>query len=157
MSPTPKVAVIHYSATTGHVPVATAEDIRSNTPVAPFILDLFAAVDARDADKVGDFFTGVTEGLSKFLTRLLGASNEKYVRKLGYIRPARGATTHTVIAGSLLEQINSHEEQMRALSDDDLKALTPAFRRRLKEGTPLDDLPPAGGHDNLVTPRSAAE
>ncbi len=42
----------------------------------------------------------------------------------------------------MLAQVNELEEKMHALSDDELKALTPQFRQRLAQGTPLDDLLP---------------
>src|SRR5262249_34876024 len=44
--------------------------------------------------------------------------------------------------GSLLAQVNDLEEKMRALSDEELKALTPALRQRLANGATLDDLLP---------------
>ena len=37
--------------------------------------------------------------------------------------------------GSLLAQINSHEEKMRGLTDEGLGALTPVFRQRLAAGS----------------------
>src|SRR5439155_23999156 len=46
------------------------------------------------------------------------------------------------ISGSLLEQVNVLEPTMAALSDSDLKGLTPKFRERLKNGETLDALLP---------------
>jgi preprotein translocase subunit SecA len=93
-------------------------------------------------EKMGDFFSACSEKIGGFMTRLFGSSNERYVRKLGYIRPPRGQAVHTVIPGSLLAQINEHEDKMKALSDDELRGLTPKFRERLKKGATLDDLLP---------------
>jgi preprotein translocase subunit SecA len=93
-------------------------------------------------EKLGDGLSAFSEGVSRFLTRLLGSSNERYVRKLGYIRASSPAATPTVIPGSLLEQVNRLEEQMRALSDEQLRELTPAWRQRLAGGATLDDLLP---------------
>jgi preprotein translocase subunit SecA len=72
--------------------------------------------------------------------RLFGSSNQRYIRKLGYVRAKDGS--HTVIPGSLLAQVNDLEPQMRALSDEELAGLTPKFRERLAQGAPLDDLLP---------------
>lgn len=93
-------------------------------------------------EKLGDGLTSFSEAVGRFLTRLLGSSNERYVHNLGYVRPAKGQTKHTVIPGSLLAQVNDLEEKMRALSDDQLRDLTPEFRRRLAAGARLDDLLP---------------
>ncbi|MFO0926626.1 MAG: preprotein translocase subunit SecA [Gemmataceae bacterium] len=93
-------------------------------------------------DKLGDGLSAFSDGVSRFLTRLFGSSNERYIRKLGYIRPSRPGEPHTVIPGSLLAQINSYEEKMRALSDEELRGLTPKFREKLAQGATLDDLLP---------------
>jgi preprotein translocase subunit SecA len=39
-------------------------------------------------------------------------------------------------------EVNAHEPAMQALSDEELAAKTPEFRRRLAQGEPLDDLLP---------------
>jgi preprotein translocase subunit SecA len=93
-------------------------------------------------EKLGDRLSAFSEGVGKFLTRLFGASNERYIRALGYVRPNKPGVQHTVIPGSLLAQVNALEDQMRALSDEELKALTPKYRERLSKGEPLDDLLP---------------
>jgi hypothetical protein len=40
----------------------------------------------------------------------------------------------------LLKEVNSFEETMTALSDEELKAKTPYFREKLKSGLTLDDI-----------------
>jgi preprotein translocase subunit SecA len=61
-----------------------------------------------------------------FLTRVFGSRNERLVRSYGrFVRAAA-----------------EHESSIQALSDDDLRGKTAEFRRRLKEGTTLDDLLP---------------
>jgi preprotein translocase subunit SecA len=92
-------------------------------------------------ERVGDALTSASEGFVNFLTRLLGSSNENYVRKLGYVR-SRDKQTYTVTPGSLLAQVNDLEPRMLALSDAELKDLTPKFRERLKNGETLDQLLP---------------
>jgi preprotein translocase subunit SecA len=91
-------------------------------------------------DQLSDKMNAASEWAARALMRVLGSSNERYVRKLGYIRNKDG--THTVLPGLLLEQVNELEPKMLALSDEDLKALTPKLRERLRQGTPLDDLLP---------------
>src|SRR5262245_18858322 len=93
-------------------------------------------------EKIGDGFSAFTEGVGRFITRLFGSSNERYVRKLGYVRPATPGATHTVTPGSLLHQVNVLEDQTRALTDEQLRALAPQWRERLAKGETLDDLLP---------------
>jgi preprotein translocase subunit SecA len=45
-------------------------------------------------------------------------------------------------AQPIIAAVNALEEQFKALSDADLKAKTAKFKKRLAEGTPLDDLAP---------------
>ena len=37
-------------------------------------------------EKLSDGLSAFSEGAAQFLTRLFGSSNERYIRKLGYIR-----------------------------------------------------------------------
>jgi preprotein translocase subunit SecA len=99
-------------------------------------------MDVSFLERLGDGLSSFSENVGKFLMRLFGSSNERYVRKLGYIRSNAPGVTHTVIPGSLLAQVNDLEEKMRSLSDDELKALTPKFRERLAQGATLEDLLP---------------
>jgi len=66
-----------------------------------------------------------------------------------------GTRNDRVIKGivPLLEQINALEPELVALRDTDLKARTPAFRQRLENGEPLDDLLP----EAFATVREAAK
>jgi preprotein translocase subunit SecA len=93
-------------------------------------------------ERVGDALNTFSEGFANLLMRLLGSSNERYVRKLGYLRPKDPTAERTVVPGSLLAQVNELEPQMRAKSDEELKALTPQFRERLAQGATLEDLLP---------------
>jgi preprotein translocase subunit SecA len=92
-------------------------------------------------DKIGDAFNGIVEGGLDFVTRLFGTANERAVKSIGYYR-SKNATEHTVVAGSVLAKVNALEDAMTALSDDELKGLTPKFRERLKKGETLDQLLP---------------
>jgi preprotein translocase subunit SecA len=93
-------------------------------------------------ERLGDGLTAFSESVANVLTRVLGSSNERFVRKLGYIRAKSPEVPYKVIPGSLLAQVNSLEEQMQGLSDAEIKALTPAFRERLSQGESLEDLLP---------------
>src|SRR5947207_1817504 len=99
-------------------------------------------VDVSFWEKLGDGFSAFGEATGRFLTRLFGSSNERYIRKLGYIRSYDPQVPHRVVPASHLEQVNRLEEGMRALSDEELKGLTPKFRERLAQGATLDDLLP---------------
>ncbi|HEX6818759.1 MAG TPA: preprotein translocase subunit SecA [Ktedonobacterales bacterium] len=61
-----------------------------------------------------------------FFTKVLGDPNEREIRRL---RP-------------LVERINSLEDEMRAMSDDELRSLTGEFKQELERGATLDDLLP---------------
>ncbi len=68
-------------------------------------------------------------------TKILGDPNEKELKK---VRP-------------LVEQINSLEDEMQALSDEELRDMTGEFRRELDNGAALDDILP----DAFATVREA--
>ena len=99
-----------------------------------------AAPDLSLLDRVGDAFTSVTEGISQFITRLFGSSNERAIRRLGYVRARDGS--YAVTPGSLLARVNALEDETKALSDEALSGLTAKFRARLKQGETLEDLMP---------------
>ncbi len=101
-----------------------------------------ATVKANIWDRLTDGFSAVSEGVNRWLTRLLGSSNERYVRKLGYIRARSANEQPTVIPGSLLAQINALEPQMLPLSDEELKGTTARLREKLAQGATLEDLLP---------------
>jgi len=61
-----------------------------------------------------------------FLTKLFGSRNDRILKQM---RP-------------LVERINALEANMQALSDDELKAQTPALKQRLAQGESLDELLP---------------
>src|ERR1700675_2392718 len=85
-------------------------------------------------EKVTDGVSAFFDRASRMLTNVLGSSNERYVKQLGYVRPNKPGAEATVTPGSLLAQINSFEERMRALTDEQLRELTPEFRKRLAAG-----------------------
>jgi preprotein translocase subunit SecA len=64
--------------------------------------------------------------VSKFLSKIFGSRNERLLKRLR----------------AVVERINLQEDTFAALSDDDLRAKTDEFRRRLSDGAALDDLLP---------------
>src|SRR2546430_2547466 len=93
-------------------------------------------------EKLSDGFSAFGEAFSQFLTRIFGSSNQRYVRKLGYIRPARPGAEHTVTPGSTLAHITSLEPAMQAHTDEELRGSPAKPRARLEQGATLDDLLP---------------
>jgi preprotein translocase subunit SecA len=93
-------------------------------------------------EKLGDGLSALSEKTGTLLMRVFGSSNERFVRKLGYIRTRDQEKPYLVESGSLLDQVNVLEEKMKALSDEELRALTPSFRDRLAHRETLDDLLP---------------
>ena len=92
-------------------------------------------------EKVGDAFNNVVEGSLGFVTRLFGTANDRAVKSIGYNRP-KNAEAHTVIPGSILEQVNRLEAGMSSLSDEALRGLSVTYRERFKKGETLDQLLP---------------
>lgn len=90
-------------------------------------------------DKIGEFFVALTAFIERLITRLFGASNERHIRRLGFIRKA-GVTTIT--PGSLLDQINRLEPELQKLSDEELKQTASKLRARLAAGETLNDVLP---------------
>jgi preprotein translocase subunit SecA len=93
-------------------------------------------------ERIGDSFGVFSERAVTFITRLFGSSNERFVKRLGLIASKDPKQPNRIIPGSVLDQVNSLEPQMKKLSDEELKALTPKFRERLAKGETLDDLLP---------------
>ena len=64
-------------------------------------------------DSVSDKMNAATEWANRFLLRLLGSSNERYIRKLGYVRNKDGS--HIAVPGSHLAQVNELEPKIRPM------------------------------------------
>jgi preprotein translocase subunit SecA len=91
-------------------------------------------------EKVGDFFSAATYRIERGITSLFGSSNERRMRRLGFVRDQQGRTT--IVPGSMLDRINSMESEWQKLSDDELRQTASKFRARLQNGETLDDLLP---------------
>src|SRR5262245_56887622 len=101
-----------------------------------------AKMDVSIFEKIGDGFTAFSEGAVRFLTRLLGSSNERTVKQIGYTRGKDTTKPHVVLPGSILAQVNALEPKMKEMTDEQLRELTPQYRARLAKGESLDDLLP---------------
>ena len=91
-------------------------------------------------EKVGDFFTAASTRIERSITSLFGSSNERRMKKLGFVRDRQG--TSTIVPGSLLDRINSLEAAWQSVSDEELKQTAGKFRARLQSGETIDDLLP---------------
>ncbi|MBL8811242.1 MAG: preprotein translocase subunit SecA [Planctomycetaceae bacterium] len=91
-------------------------------------------------EKVGDFFSAATHRIERGITGLFGSSNERRMKKLGFVRDRQGTTT--IVPGSMLDRINAMESDWQKLSDDELRQTTAKFRARLQNGETLDDILP---------------
>ena len=91
-------------------------------------------------EKVGDFFTAATQKIERGITTLFGSSNERQMRRLGFLRDASGETL--IAPGSLLDRINSLEPDYQKLSPEELLQTSARLRQRLLNGETLDDLLP---------------
>ena len=92
-------------------------------------------------ERVGDFFNAMFTGFDRFMTRRFGASNERFLKRMGYIRNKQTQEV-TVIPGSILDRINQQEAQIAQLTDEQLLETATQLRARLKQGESLDDILP---------------
>jgi preprotein translocase subunit SecA len=93
-------------------------------------------------ERIGDGVGAFSEKAVVFISRIFGSSNERFVKRLGLVASKDPSQPNRVIPGSLLETVNSFEPEMKKLSDEELKGLTPKFRERLAKGETLEDLLP---------------
>ena len=90
---------------------------------------------------IGDFFYGATRVVERSLTFVLGTSNDRRVRQIGYIRDKRSGASR-IVAGSFLDRVNSLESGLQALSDDELRQTGPNLRARVVKGESLEQVAP---------------
>jgi len=91
-------------------------------------------------DRLGDFFNAITAFIERLLRGMLGSSNERMVRTIGFSRDREGNVR--VLPGTPLERINSLEPEMKKLSDGELQSTTDRLRKKLSDGKTLDDVLP---------------
>lgn len=93
-------------------------------------------------EKIGEKWSAFSDGFARLLTRVVGSSNERAIKGVGFIPSRDPAKPHTIIPGSLIARINDLEPKMAALTASELKEQTALFRKRLADGATLDDLLP---------------
>lgn len=91
-------------------------------------------------EKIGDSISAFSEWVVRGLTRLLGSSNDRALRALGYRKTSDPEKPYEVVPGSLLARINDLEPRMRELSDEELRGLGAQWKQRVAHGASLDDL-----------------
>lgn len=91
-------------------------------------------------DKISDGFVSFTSAIERSITKVFGASNEKQIQKLGFVRDKAG--NDSVIPGSLLDTINKKEPELQKLTDDELRQTASKLRARLAAGETTDDILP---------------
>ena len=91
-------------------------------------------------EKVGDFFNAASGKIERGITSLFGSSNERRMKRLGFVRDKNGVTT--IVPGSMLDKINQAEAGFKNLTDEELRQTSEKFRARLRAGETLDSLLP---------------
>ncbi|MCA9055066.1 MAG: preprotein translocase subunit SecA, partial [Planctomycetaceae bacterium] len=91
-------------------------------------------------DRLGDFFNWLTGLVERIVRRLFGSSNERDIRRIGYVRDSDGKAN--VLPGTILERINQLEPEMEKLSEGELKETASRVRAKLADGKTLDDVLP---------------
>jgi preprotein translocase subunit SecA len=92
-------------------------------------------------DRIGDWFQVFTGFIERFITAIFGSSNRRRIRKFGFERDERRATSK-IVPGSILERINAQEADWQKLSDEELKQTAEKLRARMAAGETLDDVLP---------------
>lgn len=73
-----------------------------------------------------EYLKKIPEGIDKALSKVFKTRNERVIKHLW----------------KKVEKINSYEEELSRLSDEELKAKTPWFKEKLSQGASLDDILP---------------
>ncbi|MEY4614001.1 MAG: preprotein translocase subunit SecA [Planctomycetota bacterium] len=93
-------------------------------------------------DKLIEFFSSFPEIIGKLLLSVLGDSNERSIRSLGFVRSNKPDSVPKITPGTLLAKINDFEPEMMALDDEQLRQMASKLRERLAQGETLDSLLP---------------
>jgi preprotein translocase subunit SecA len=91
-------------------------------------------------DKVGEFFHGMTALAERGIRGVFGSSNDRAVRRVGFIRHRDGRSQ--IIPGSILDRINQLEPDYEKLTEGELKQTASKLRAKLADGKTLDDILP---------------
>src|SRR5436190_8888334 len=91
-------------------------------------------------DTLGDFFNALTGFVERMIRKVFKSSNEREVRRIGFIREHDGSTK--IMPGSTLDRINQLEPDMQKLSDAELKETASKMRKKLADGKTVHDILP---------------
>jgi preprotein translocase subunit SecA len=91
-------------------------------------------------DRIGDFFNALTAFVERWIRRLFGSSNEREIRRIGFLRDRDGHSS--TIPGTVLDRITQLEPELERLSDDELRGTATRLRSQLADGKSLDDILP---------------
>ncbi|HWL06982.1 MAG TPA: preprotein translocase subunit SecA [Planctomicrobium sp.] len=91
-------------------------------------------------DRLGDFFNTITAFIERLLRGMLGSSNERMIKNIGFSRDREGNSQ--VIPGTVLDRINSLEPEMQKLTEGELRATTDRLRRKLADGKTTEQILP---------------
>ncbi|SFH52918.1 preprotein translocase subunit SecA [Planctomicrobium piriforme] len=91
-------------------------------------------------DRLGDFFNAITAVVERLIRGLFGSSNERDIRRIGFIRERDGSSK--IVPGSVLDRINTLEPEMKKLSEGELRATTDRLKQKLAGGQKLEDVLP---------------
>ena len=93
-------------------------------------------------EKVSDGVTTFLDGAGTAITRVFGSSNGAPSGNSATFARTNSAPNRPSRPARCSRDINSFEEKMRSLSDEQLQGMTAEFRQRLANGAKLDDLLP---------------
>ena len=91
-------------------------------------------------DRLGEFFNFVTSLVERIVRRLFGSSNERDIRRIGFVREKDGS--NSTIPGSTLDRIKQFEPEYEKLTDTELKETASRLRAQLASGKTVDDILP---------------
>lgn len=91
-------------------------------------------------DRVGEFFNGMTAIAERGIRSVFGSSNERAVRRVGFIRQRDGQSQ--VIPGSTLDRINQLEPEFEKLNESELRETASRLRAKLADGKTVDEILP---------------
>src|SRR3990172_2278302 len=91
-------------------------------------------------DNLAEWFNAFTAAIERLITGIFGSSNERRVRKIGFLRDKRG--NDTIAPDSVLARIRDLEPAYENLSEGDLKDTASKLRARLADGETLEDVLP---------------
>ncbi|MEC9008228.1 MAG: preprotein translocase subunit SecA [Planctomycetota bacterium] len=91
-------------------------------------------------ETLGDVFSSVVAWFERILRRFFGSANDRRIGRMGFVRQSDERVE--VVTGSMLDRINSLEDEIQGRSDEQLKETAAKMRARYADGESLHDLMP---------------